>query len=221
MSAERQEYVPPRPCGGAWETVTTPRRFRLMRSEDATGVSGTGHVADGVQFPDGACVLRWRTAVASTAVYDSIEAVERIHGHDGKTAVVFLDSGHQTVQFCAVCAADHTIVGWCVFCGAGSSTVTLPPWAVASIWERAAEWGRARPDDEGKRLREELLTLRRRAGVPSCRTVKWARTMDRWAVSQPCPNGETTVYLEAESAEEALQKSIGRLPWIEPGEGEG
>jgi len=61
------------------------RVFQLVRAEDVSGVSGTGVVADGVVFPDGVTVLRWRTAGGSTAVYGSVEDVERIHGHDGKT----------------------------------------------------------------------------------------------------------------------------------------
>lgn len=65
------------------------RVFRLVRSEDVSGVSGTGTVADGVVFPDGVTILRWRTARGSTAVYDSVKDVERIHGHDGKTRLVW------------------------------------------------------------------------------------------------------------------------------------
>jgi len=44
-------------------------------------------------FVDGTAVLRWRTGTASTAVYASIADVEAIHGHGGKTRVVFLDLG--------------------------------------------------------------------------------------------------------------------------------
>lgn len=68
-----------------------PRRFKLIRRTDVTGVSGEGHVADGVQFPDGTCALRWRTAIATTALYDSVVHVEKIHGHDGATTVEFTD----------------------------------------------------------------------------------------------------------------------------------
>lgn len=65
----------------------TPRLFRLVRDLDATGVSGTGHVADGVLWHDGTCSVRWRTATRSTTVYDSITDVEKIHGHGGATRV--------------------------------------------------------------------------------------------------------------------------------------
>jgi hypothetical protein len=69
----------------------TGRRFWLMRTEDISQVSGTGCVADGIVFPGGVSVLRWRTAGGSTAVYDNIENLERIHGHDGKTIIKFID----------------------------------------------------------------------------------------------------------------------------------
>jgi hypothetical protein len=72
-----------------WETslAETPRLFRLVRDRDASGVSGTGHVADGVLWHDGTCAIRWRTDTRSTTVYDSLADVEKIHGHRGATRV--------------------------------------------------------------------------------------------------------------------------------------
>lgn len=75
-------------------------RFLLHRSEDETGVSGEGIVAEGVQFTNGQCVLSWLTPFTSVAVYPSAEEVEAIHGHDGRTRIVWctdddaLDSIH-------------------------------------------------------------------------------------------------------------------------------
>jgi predicted heme/steroid binding protein len=66
------------------------RRFELERLEDETGISGTGAVAEGVEFYDGTVAMRWRTNTASTAFYDSITDVETIHGHGGKTVIRFL-----------------------------------------------------------------------------------------------------------------------------------
>lgn len=63
--------------------------FVLQRDEDETGVSGVGVVANGIVFPDGSVAMRWATGTASTAVYASVEDVETIHGHGGKTRVVF------------------------------------------------------------------------------------------------------------------------------------
>lgn len=68
------------------------RRFNLVRNEDESGVSGTGTVAQGVQFSDGTCAMRWLTETASTAVYDSIADLEKIHGHGGKTVVEWIDT---------------------------------------------------------------------------------------------------------------------------------
>lgn len=61
--------------------------FELVRLEDATGISGTGVVAQGVQFDSGKCVMQWLTKINSTAVYDSIQDLEAIHGHGGKTVI--------------------------------------------------------------------------------------------------------------------------------------
>lgn len=68
------------------------KRFNLFRLEDESGVSGTGIVAEGVQFQTGKCALGWLTKVSSIAIYDSIEELELIHGHEGKTEVRWVDS---------------------------------------------------------------------------------------------------------------------------------
>lgn len=65
------------------------RAFVLNRDVDDSGVSGTGVVAWGCEFPDGTCVLRWASQHRSTAVYGSLADLETIHGHGGHTRVVF------------------------------------------------------------------------------------------------------------------------------------
>ena len=65
--------------------------FELHRTDDPSGVSGTGLVAEGIQFGDRRVAMRWRSPFASTVVYDSIEDVEYVHGHGGTTKVVWLD----------------------------------------------------------------------------------------------------------------------------------
>lgn len=67
------------------------RRFELHRDEDETGVSGVGVVAEGVTFSDGYAALRWKTDTTSTAIYKSMDDVEYIHGHGGKTRIVYID----------------------------------------------------------------------------------------------------------------------------------
>jgi hypothetical protein len=64
------------------------RLFELRRNEDESGISGTGTVAQGVIFESGKCVLSWLTEHTSVAIYDSIDEVIAIHGHNGKTDVV-------------------------------------------------------------------------------------------------------------------------------------
>lgn len=64
--------------------------FVLQRDEDETGVSGVGVVANGIVFPDGSVAMRWASELASTAIYSSVSDVEAIHGHGGKTRVVFI-----------------------------------------------------------------------------------------------------------------------------------
>jgi len=65
------------------------RCFWLERLEDVSGSSGTGFVAEGVEFSGGKCAIRWMTAVTSIAVYDSLADLEAIHGNNGKTKVVW------------------------------------------------------------------------------------------------------------------------------------
>lgn len=67
------------------------RRFELVRHEDVNGISGTGVVAEGVEFSDGRCCMRWMTDTASTAAYDSLDDLRAIHGHSGASTIVFLD----------------------------------------------------------------------------------------------------------------------------------
>jgi hypothetical protein len=71
------------------------RRFVLNREEDVSGVSGTGVVAHGVQFPDGAVCVRWTAhddeRQHSSVNWSNIEAVQRIHGHDGRTTIEWVD----------------------------------------------------------------------------------------------------------------------------------
>ena len=69
----------------------TSRRFRLIRHHDVSGVSGTGPVAEGVQFTDGAVALRWYGDYPTTTVWDAIESVIAIHGHQGATEVEWID----------------------------------------------------------------------------------------------------------------------------------
>lgn len=67
------------------------RRFQLHRQEDETGISGTGIVAEGIEFSNGRVAITWLTPLTSVAVYDCVKTLESIHGHGGKTKIVFVD----------------------------------------------------------------------------------------------------------------------------------
>lgn len=90
--------------------ATPPRVFLMRRDIDETGVSGTGVIAAGVEFTDGVVVIRWLTECRSTTVFASIDELRAIHGHNGKTEVVWTDQcpdcGRWLEQRCAL---DGTI----------------------------------------------------------------------------------------------------------------
>jgi len=69
------------------------RRFELHRDTDASGVSGTGVVAEGIEFSDGVVALRWRSEWPTSVVFHDrgIEAVRAVHGHNGATRIVFFE----------------------------------------------------------------------------------------------------------------------------------
>ena len=62
--------------------------FYLNRTEDESGVSGTGRIAQGIVFDNGKVALTWLSDHPSITVYDNIGEVRAIHGHDGKTEVI-------------------------------------------------------------------------------------------------------------------------------------
>jgi hypothetical protein len=70
-----------------------PRPFILERHDDVSGVSGTGLVAWGVEFPDGTVALRWNSDWPTSVVFHDkgMEAVRAVHGHDGRTEIVWCD----------------------------------------------------------------------------------------------------------------------------------
>lgn len=66
------------------------KAFLLIRTEDLTGVSGTGIVAEGVEWDDGSCSVRWLGEWPTVQHHDrGIESVLHIHGHNGATRVAW------------------------------------------------------------------------------------------------------------------------------------
>ncbi|MFC9089009.1 hypothetical protein [Nocardiopsis dassonvillei] len=108
--------------------MTQPRRFVLVRDHDVSGVSGTGHVADGVLWPDGTASVRWRGEHPSTVHWDrGWDSVQHIHGHNGHTRIVWADPDPA--------AYDTT----CPHCPDGHRHPTSKPWAVMVSSHRDAD----------------------------------------------------------------------------------
>lgn len=70
------------------------RTFKLVRDRDISGVSGTGVVAEGVEFHDGQCILSWFGQFHTIEVSPDIESIVKIHGHEGATRVEFEDDSN-------------------------------------------------------------------------------------------------------------------------------
>jgi hypothetical protein len=67
------------------------RRFTLIRTEDLTGVSGIGEVAEGTLFSSGQVVVHWLREPFAIGLYQSLEDVVRVHGHEGRSQLHFID----------------------------------------------------------------------------------------------------------------------------------
>jgi hypothetical protein len=67
------------------------RAFVLVRDVDVTGISGTGIVAEGIEFTGGVVALRWLSEFPTSVVFHDrgMESVEAVHGHGGQTRVVW------------------------------------------------------------------------------------------------------------------------------------
>jgi len=55
------------------------RVFKLVRGKDVSGVSGIGHVLDGITFGDGTTIVWWRGQRSSISVFKSYEDFLAIH----------------------------------------------------------------------------------------------------------------------------------------------
>jgi hypothetical protein len=68
------------------------RRFYFERAKDISGVSGCGKVAEGCLFTDtGQVVVHWLGCHGSVNLYNCLEDVVYVHGHEGGTKIVFDD----------------------------------------------------------------------------------------------------------------------------------
>lgn len=106
--------------------------FYLFRKDDESGVSGLGFVAEGTRFKNGKIAMAWRTDKTSVAVYDDMATLVAIHGHNGKTVVVWDD-----VDFVNELGEP---IG---FAGTGWSNLKTDEWlGCGSLKEPFAEWKR-------------------------------------------------------------------------------
>lgn len=70
------------------------RAFKMIRNADETGVSGIGHVLDGVEFDNKMVAVCWRSDTPSVNVYLSFEDFNKLHvaSHPtNKTEIIWLD----------------------------------------------------------------------------------------------------------------------------------
>ena len=67
------------------------RRFFLVRDVDESGCSGTGLVAQGLEFDSGRAVMEWLVPPCSLNIFASVEELVSIHGHCGKSKVKYVD----------------------------------------------------------------------------------------------------------------------------------
>jgi hypothetical protein len=79
-------------------TSGLPRAFALVRPKDASGISGTGLVMQGVVFVDGRVAARWVTEdrPRSTVLWDDFDAWYDVHvrPHPENESVVLFEDGH-------------------------------------------------------------------------------------------------------------------------------
>lgn len=84
------------------------RTFKVIRTEDQTGTSGTGHVANGTVNDDGSAVVTWCVParicdgtlkeIKTQTIYNSPEDCALLHGHNGKTYLLFEDTGEVLID---------------------------------------------------------------------------------------------------------------------------
>ena len=74
----------------------TMRRLQLQRNVDIHGISGTGIVAEGVEFNDGSVVMMWLTETSTKVHYESLADLRKIHveghGDEENNQIIELDN---------------------------------------------------------------------------------------------------------------------------------
>lgn len=117
------------------------RPFVLVRDTDVSGVSGTGVVANGIEWPDGDAAIHWTGSdyPTTTPHPGGIASVLALHGHGGATRIVW-------------------------------EPTSIPQAEYSSVWPELVGWVQAAQEDGEQIDPEQLLTylreLKRRAMEP-------------------------------------------------------
>jgi hypothetical protein len=124
---------------------TFGRPFVLQRDLDLTGVSGTGTVADGIEFPDGTVTVRWRGEHASTVVWGSLADALHVHGHADTTRVVWATADSNAAHAQRAAAAEQRFE-----VQRQQDTSTDAPW-VHAYTEEIEDWKQRAQQAEAER----------------------------------------------------------------------
>ncbi len=70
--------------------MVKPAIYKLVRTEDISGVSGTGLVAWATEYPNGWTTVSWviKPECPSVVVYRTLADAIMIHGHNGATQFI-------------------------------------------------------------------------------------------------------------------------------------
>lgn len=148
------------------------RPFVLVRATDVSGVSGTGIVANGIQWPDGQAAIHWTgSAYPTTTPHPGgMESVTAVHGHGGATRVVWEPNA-------------------------------IPQAEYSSVWPELVGWVQAAHEDgeqiDPAQLLEYLRELKHRALAPAREWMAGIRDTARQAAKTcrcPHPADEHSVY---------------------------
>lgn len=93
--------------------IDRPRFFELHRDTDVSGVSGTGRVAEGAIFSDGAAVIHWtgHQYPTTTPHPEGIASIKAVHGHGGATRIVLADDPTDRLARIAQAHSKETVGG--------------------------------------------------------------------------------------------------------------
>ena len=68
-----------------------PKLFKLKRFEDSTGISGTGYVAEGVEFSNGKVVMCWYGETSTIVFHENINSVIKINCSHSNSKIEWID----------------------------------------------------------------------------------------------------------------------------------